>query len=227
MKPTINVAEAVAPDGATFRLCSHDGEFFLYMNERQVMSTTMTHSELLLADLGCDFRDGRENPRVLIGGLGLGFSLRRCLELTGSDARIEVAELLPEIIGWNRECLAGLNDGILADRRTRVIEGDVYLLIKVAAKKASPYDAILLDVDDGPSSLLQPGNARIYRREGLQTIKRALTSGGRVAFWAATAEPGLLRDLRQTGFTVEELAVAKHPRAKQKRHRIYLAEKRD
>ena len=101
MKPTINVAEAVAPDGATFRLCSHDGEFFLYMNERQVMSTTMTHSELLLADLGCDFRDGRKNPRILIGGLGLGFSLRRCLELGGSDARIEVAELLPEIIVWN------------------------------------------------------------------------------------------------------------------------------
>lgn len=227
MKPTINIAETVAPDGATFRLCSHDGEFFLYMNERQVMSTTMTHSELRLADLGCDFRDSRKNPRILIGGLGLGFSLRRCLELTQHAATIEVAELLPEIITWNRECLSGLNDEILADQRTQIIEGDVYPLIEAAARKAPRYDAILLDVDDGPSSLLQPRNAQIYRREGLRTINRALTTGGRVAFWAATTEPGLQRDLRQTGFNVEEIPVAKHPRAKQQRHRIYLAERRD
>lgn len=227
MKPTINCAETVAPDGATFRLCSHDGEFFLYMNERQVMSTTMTQSELQLAEFGCDFRDGRKKPRVLIGGLGLGFSLRRCLELTDAGACIEVAELVPEIIRWNKELLAGLNDGILADPRTTIIEGDVYPLIRIAAKKAPRYDAILLDVDDGPSSLLQPKNARIYNREGLQTIKRALTSGGRVGFWAATSEPGLQRDLLRSGFHVEEHAVAKHSRAKQKRHRIYLAERRD
>ena len=228
MKPTINIAETTAPDGAVFRLVGHDGEFFLYMNDRQVMSTTMTHSELLLADGGCNFRDQRRNPRVLIGGLGLGFSLRRSLEITGDQAVIEVAELLPEIIQWNRESLDGYNDAILADPRTRIVETDVYDLILAAAGKKGPrYDAILLDVDDGPSSLLQPRNARIYGRAGLQVIKRALTSGGRVAFWSATVEPGLLRDLRRTGFSVEELQVAKHPRAKRKEHRIYLAERRD
>lgn len=227
MKPTINIAETLAPDGAVFRLCSHDGEFFLYMNDRQVMSTTMTHSEQLLADLVCDFGNGRKNPKILIGGLGLGFSLARCLEITGIDATIEVAELLPEIIRWNHECLSGLNDHLLADQRTKIIEGDVYQLIQAAAKKAPRYDGILLDVDDGPTSLLQPRNAQIYRREGLRTINRALTSGGRVGFWAATSEPGLLRDLKQTGFKVEEIPVAKHPRAKQQRHRIYLAERRD
>ena len=227
MKPTINVAETVAPDGATFRLCRHDGEFFLYMNDRQVMSTTMTHSELMLANAGCTFGDHRENPRVLIGGLGLGFSLRRCLEITGRSAQIEVAELLPEIIRWNRECLEGLNDKIFGDPRTCLIEGDVFASIAQAAKKAPRYDAILLDVDDGPTSLLQPRNAQIYRPDGLQTIKRALTTGGRVAIWAATVEPGLERNLRRTGFSVEEIAVAKHPRAKQQRHRIYLAERLD
>jgi spermidine synthase len=227
MKPTINLAETTAPDGAVFRLCSHDGEFYLYMNERQVMSSTMTHSELLLADLGCQFRDQRKNPRILIGGLGLGYSLRRCLEITASQAVIQVAELLPEIVDWNRKHLAGLNDAILADPRTQIIEGDVFTMIEAAARKAPRYDAILLDVDDGPTSLLQKGNARIYRRDGLKTINRALTSGGRVAFWTATSEPGLQRDLRQIGFQVEELAVAKHPRARQQRHRIYLAERRD
>lgn len=228
MKPTVNVAETTAPDGAVFRLVSHDGEFYLYMDERQVMSTALTHSELLLADGGCDFADGRQNPRVLIGGLGLGFSLRRCLEITGPGATVEVAELLPEIIRWNHECLDGLNDVILADPRTKIVEADVHALIQAASEKgAARYDAILLDVDDGPSSLLQPHNARIYSRQGLQLLHRALTSRGRAAFWAATREPGLLRDLKQAGFTVEELAVGKHPRAKQQNHRIYLAQRRD
>lgn len=226
MKPTINIAQTTAPDGAVFRLVGHDGEFFLYMNDRQVMSTTLIHSELLLADEACAFRDQRKNPRLLIGGLGLGFSLRRCLEITGDKAVVEVAELLPQIIEWNRECLDGLNDEVLADARTRIVEGDVYERI-AAAGKGKRYDAILLDVDDGPSSLLQPLNARIYRRQGLQAIKRALTPGGRVAFWAATVEPGLLRDLRSLGFAVEETAVGRHPRAKRQAHRIYLAERRD
>lgn len=228
MKPTTNIAQTTAPDGAVFRLVGHDGEFYLYMNDRQVMSTTLTHSELLLADGGCDFRDKRQNPRVLIGGLGLGFSLRRSLEITGEKAIIEVAELLPEIIEWNHECLDGCNDDILADPRSHIVKGDVYdLIIRAADKKGPLYDAILLDVDDGPSSLLQPRNARIYDRGGLQVIKRALSPGGRVAFWSAGVEAGLLRDLRRSGFAVEELEVAKHPRAKRRDHRIYLAEKRD
>ena len=228
MKPTTNIAQTTAPDGAVFRLVGHDGEFYLYMNDRQVMSTTLTHSELLLADGGCRFRDKRRHPRVLIGGLGLGFSLRRSLEITGEKAVVEVAELLPEIIEWNRECLDGYNDDILADPRTRIVQADVYDLIHAASgKNGARYDAILLDVDDGPSSLLQPRNARIYDRSGLQVIKRALSPGGRVAFWSAGIEAGLLRDLRRGGFAVEELEVAKHPRAKRREHRIYLAEKRD
>ena len=227
MRPTTKIAETVAPDGTTFRLYTHDGEFYLYMEERQVMSTTLTHSELLLADIGCDFGDSRENPRILIGGLGLGYSLRRCLELTGGGAIIEVAELLPEIVRWNRECLDGLNDALLNDSRTRIVEGDVYSCIRDVAQSSSLYDAILLDVDDGPSSLIQPQNVQIYRHEGLLAIKRALNPGGRVAFWTAITEPGLLRDLRRAGFKAEEIAVAKHPRAKRKNHCIYLAERRD
>ncbi len=227
MKPTLNLAETTAPDGAVFRLVSHDGEFFLYLNDRQVMSTTLTHSELLLADGGCTFADRRKAPRVLIGGLGLGFSLRRCLEITDPAAHLDVAELLPEVIRWNRELLNGLNDDILADPRTHLIQDDVYALIEAAANKSPRYDAILLDVDDGPSSLLQRRNARIYRRDGLKIIRRALTPKGRVTFWSATVEPALLRDLKQTGFNVEEIPVAKHPRAKQRHHRIYLAERKD
>lgn len=228
MKPTVNVAETTAPDGAVFRLVSHDGEFFLYLNDRQVMSTTLTHSELLLADRGCDFRDNRKAPRVLIGGLGLGFSLRRTLEITDANSTVEVAELLPEIIDWNRDKLNGLNDDIIADPRTKIIHEDVYKLIENAtAKKAPRYDSILLDVDDGPSSLLQPHNAQIYQSAGINLIKRALTPRGIVAFWSATVEPTLLKNLRRANFDVEEIPVANHPRAKQRPHRIYLAERKD
>jgi spermidine synthase len=227
MRPTTKIAETATPDGTTFRLYAHDGEFFLYMEDRQVMSTTLTHSELLLADIGCDFRDRKKNPRILIGGLGLGYSLRRCLELTGSGSIIEVAELLPEIVRWNRECLDGLNDELLNDPRTRIVEDDVYACIRDAAESSSCYDAILLDVDDGPSSLIQSQNVQIYRHEGLLAIKRALNPGGRAAFWTAIAEPGLLRDLRRAGFRTEEISVAKHPRARRKNHCIYLAERRD
>jgi len=157
----------------------------------------------------------------------LGYSLRRCLEITGKRSIIEVAELLPEIVRWNRECLGGLNDEVLDDPRTVIVEGDVHSCISEAAKNSSRYDAILLDVDDGPSSLIQSQNAQIYRHEGLLAIKRALNPGGRAAFWTATEEPGLLRDLRRAGFGTEEIPVAKHPRARRENHRVYLAERRD
>lgn len=227
MKPTTKVAETTAPDGAVFALYEHDGQFYLYMNTRQVMSTTLTHSELLLADIGCALAKPKRRPRVLIGGLGLGYSLRRTLELTGPGACVEVAELLPEIGRWNRECLGGLNDDILADPRTRIVIGDVYDLIRSAAEGAAKYDCILLDVDDGPGSLIQPQNAQLYSLDGLAVLKRALHPGGRIAFWAAAEEKRLLKSLRRAGFHAEETACAKHPRAKRKDHRIYLAERRD
>jgi spermidine synthase len=226
MKPTTKIAEMTAPDGAKFLLYGHDGEFMLYMNQRQIMTTGLTHSEQILADVGCAFRDKRKNPRVLIGGLGLGFSLRRCLEITGSGSEIEVAELLPEIIRWNRECMDGYNDEVLADARTKVVEADVFDRIEAAARKGPRYDAILLDVDDGPSALIQPGNSRIYGRRGLETLKGALNPGGRAVFWAAESEPGLMRDLEKVDFSVDEFAVAKHARAKRREHRIYLAERK-
>ncbi len=149
MKPTTRVAETAAPDGAQFVLLKHDGEFLLYMDDRQIMTTTLTHSELLLADIGCAFKRPRKGPRILIGGLGLGFSLRRALEITDSAAQVVVAELLPEIVRWNKELLDGLNDQILTDPRTEVVQEDVFKLIDRAAKKGPRFDAILLDVDDG------------------------------------------------------------------------------
>ncbi len=225
MKPTEKIAETIAPDGAVFALYKHDGKFMLYMNQRQVMSTMLTHSELMLADIGCGHLQPHQKARVLIGGLGLSFSLRRALELTGPGAAVIVAELLPEIVRWNREHLDGLNDEILADPRTRIVQDDVYNLILKAATKGPTYESILLDVDDGPSSLIQPQNGQIYSGAGLELLKAALSPGGRAAIWAAEAEPQLLKALRRAGFRSEEIPCAKHINAKRQNHRIYLAER--
>ena len=224
MKPTTLVAEATAPDGAHFQLYKHDRQFYLNADGRQVMSTNLIHSERLLADLGCRFEPPIRRPRVLIGGLGLGFSLRRALEITGVGARVEVAELLPDVIRWNREELDGLNDDILADPRTEIFEGDVFTRISQAAKPENPtYDAILLDVDDGPTSLIQKGNWQLYDRSGLATIQAALSALGRRASWAASVEPKLRRSLRKASCLTEEVEVAKHPRATREEQRIYVA----
>lgn len=226
MKPTVKVAETIAPDGAVFGLYKHDGQFMLYMNQRQVMSTILTHSELMLADIGCSHIKPHQKARVLIGGLGLGYSLRRALEMTGADAKIIVAELLPEVVRWNHEHLDGLNDKILADSRTQIAQGDVYELILKAATKGPTYESILLDVDDGPSSLIQPQNGQLYNGSGLDLLKAALSPNGRAAIWAAESEPRLLKAIRKAGFNGEEIACAKHANAKRQHHRIYLAERR-
>jgi spermidine synthase len=226
MKPTTPVADTRAPDGAHFRLIEHDGDYYLYMNDRQVMSTRLSYSERMLADIGCDFSDGRKKARILVGGFGLGFSLRRALELTGPESTCEVAELLPEIVRWNRDLMNGYNDDILSDERTLVTIGDVYDCIRKAGEGGEKYDAILLDVDDGPSSLLQPQNQQLYQPDGLSLLKRSLAPGGRIAFWAVEKDPRLFRSLKKAKFWVDAFPVAKHERAKRKEHVIYLAERR-
>ncbi len=223
MKPIHNLAETRTPDGSRFTLHEHDGDYFLKLNGDQLMSSGWTASELLLADEACRFRTRAKVPRVLVGGLGLGFSLRRVLELVGPKAEVCVAELLPEVVAWNREFLGDVNGALLEDERVEVYTGDVYDCI--ARRGAAHYDAILLDVDNGPTSLVQPANWRLYDRRGLAGIHDSLKPGGRVAFWAADAEPGFLRQLRKAGFEAEEIPAKTHQRAKRAAHRIYTGER--
>jgi hypothetical protein len=221
VKPFRNLAQTRTPDGSQLTLHEHDGEYFLKLNGRQLMSTTATASELLLAELPCDGLRGRADTRVLIGGLGLGFSLQRVLELVGRHARIEVAELLPEVVAWNRELLRHVNGALLQDRRVEVITGDVYDVIRKAGPAA--YDAILLDVDNGPTSMVQSKNVRIYDRRGLGIIASALKPGGKVSFWSAVPEPNFLPRLAAAGLPAEAFPAKSHERAKRAAHVIYLA----
>lgn len=221
MIPFRNLAQTRTPDGSVFSLHEHDGEFFLKLNGRQLMSTTSTSSELLLADLPCEGLRGRTDVCVLIGGLGLGFSLLRVLELVGQHASVQVAELLPEVVAWNREFLGAFNGPLLNDPRVKILVDDVFKIIRRAP--AASYDAILLDVDNGPTSFVQKKNSRLYDPQGFRIIARALKPGGRVAFWSANPEPGFLQSLARAGFKAEAIPAKAHERAKRAAHVIYLA----
>lgn len=223
MIPTKNLGETRTPDGSRFSLHEHDGEYSLKLNGGQLMSSVWTVSELALADEACRWGKKIKAPRVLIGGLGFGFSLKRVLELVGPKAVVTVAELLPEVIAWNREFLEEVNGQLLDDHRVRVFTGDVFHCIAKAGP--SQFNAILLDVDNGPTAFVQPANFRLYDPAGLATIHNSLKPGGRVSFWAADPEPRFPKQLRKAGFAVEEIPAKAHERAKRAAHRIYTGQR--
>lgn len=227
MKPTVTLAETRTPDGSKFSLHEHDGDFFLKMNGLQLMSSTWTLSERLLADHACPNGEAADSARVLIGGMGLGYSLKRVLELVGDNGDAVVAELLPEVVQWNREFLYEVNGKLMDDPRSTIFQGDVYDCIREAAEgKQKKWDAILLDTDNGPTSLVQPQNKRMYGKKGFAMIRDSLAPGGRVAFWAAAEEPGFEKRLKRDGFVKTERHVIKaHERAKKAIHRVYVGQR--
>jgi spermidine synthase len=229
VKPYVQLAEARLRDGTVFSLHTHDGKFYLKNDRRELMSTALTYSEQLLAELGCaDLLEGLpsrpKHPRVLIGGLGMGFTLKRTLELVGRPATVEVAELVPEIIEWNRTFLAEHNGPILGDERTKIHRGDLFDCL--AERGKAGYDAILIDIDDGPDMLITQGNARLYSPGFLARIRDALAPGGCVAYWLALPNADFVKGLNKAGFTVEEHLAKPHANSKKPRHRIYVARRR-
>ncbi|MEM7011003.1 MAG: spermine synthase [Verrucomicrobiota bacterium] len=223
MIPTVTIAETRMPDGTRYSLHEHDGVYSIRFNGEPLMSSSWTNSELLLADEGCRFKKLVKAPRVLIGGLGLGFSLRRVLELVGPRAQVCVAELLQEAIEWNREHLGHVNGQLLDDPRVEVYAGDVFDCIQ--ERGDSHYNSILLDTDNGPTALVQPANSRLYDPRGLNMIYSSLKPGGRVSFWASDPEPKFPKQLRKAGFDVEEISAKAYEKAKRAAHRIYTGEK--
>ncbi|MBN8831472.1 MAG: spermidine synthase [Sphingomonadales bacterium] len=216
------IGTAVVPGGVELRLYRRGTDFMIVLDRNELMSTRMNGSEIALAEMSCERLAGRKTPHLLIGGYGMGFTLRAALARLGPAARVTVAELVPEIIEWARGPMADVAAGCLDDPRVRLVLDDVSETI--AAASAS-YDAILLDVDNGPDGLVRDENDRLYSPSGLAAARRALTPGGVLAIWSAAPDNAFARRLGQAGFAVEEVAVRARTNGKGPRHVIWFARK--
>lgn len=194
------VGTAAVPDGDPLRLFRRGDEFTIAMGGNELMSSRMSGSEEALAEMSCDRLHHDAIPHLLIGGYGMGFTLRTALARLGADARITVAELVPAIIDWARGPMTSMTAGCLDDPRVEIQLTDVAQVISTATRR---YDAILLDVDNGPGFLIHVQNARVYAAEWLRTASERLTPGGVLVIWSEDAAPELARALAGLGVLTE------------------------
>lgn len=223
MTPMELIGTAQVPGGQELRLFRRGRDFMILLDRNELMSSRMSGSEEALAVMSCERLEQRPAPHMLIGGYGMGFTLRSALAALGADAQLTVAELVPEIIQWARGPMVDLAAGCLDDPRVRLIEADV---VGVIADGNSTYDAILLDVDNGPDGLTRNGNDRLYSMKGLAAAKAALKPGGILAVWSAAPDTAFAKRLSSAGFSVEEAAVRARSNGKGPRHVIWFANKR-
>ncbi len=220
MLPWVELGRAKVPGGDEFRLMQRGDEFTIFVGTIGLMGSRQSGSEEVLARVAAERVGKRPKARVLIGGLGMGFTLRAALGLFGADAEIVVAELVPEIAGaWASGPLAFLHGKSLDDPRLTLKVGDVG---NVMAGDAAKFDAILLDVDNGPEGLSRPGNDRLYSAGGISAAKAALRPGGMLAIWSVAPDPKFTKRLGQSGMKVEELKARAHG-GKGARHVIWVA----
>ena len=205
------------PGGGEMRLVRRGTDWFIMLGSEELMSSRMSGSEEALGTMACD-RIGTD-ARVLIGGYGMGFTLRAVLGRLGPTAQVTVAELVPAVIAWAKGPMAAFAAGCLDDPRVRVVEDDVGAVI---ARGAGAWDAILLDVDNGPDGLTRKGNDRLYSEAGLAAARAALRPGGVLAVWSAAADPAFAKALERAGLDVDEVVVRARASGKGARHVIWF-----
>jgi spermidine synthase len=220
MKRTIKIASALTPDGNEMGLYKHDCDFSIRVNGQDLMNSRQHESERDLARLGCAHLVDQGAPVVLIGGLGMGYTLRQTLEMLGPRARVAVSELMNAVVEWNREFLGELNDHPLKDERVEVIMGDVVDLITSSSGR---FDAILLDVDNGPAALTDSGNRRLYGNEGIMACRRALREDGCLAVWSAGQSNEFEELLINCDFNVRRFPVNSHKGSKTRSRFVWIA----
>ncbi|ARN81530.1 spermidine synthase [Methylocystis bryophila] len=211
--------------GGELRLMRRGDEFSIRLGANELMNSRLSWSEEALATLSLERIKSRPAPRVLIGGLGMGFTLRAALAALGPQARVIVAELVPAVVAWARGPMAELHGGSLADPRVHIEEGDVARLIRSAASR---YDAILLDVDNGPEGLTRDANDGLYTKAGLNAARAALNPGGVFAVWSSSGpDEAFKHRLRQAGFGVEEIRARARGGRGGARHIVWIATRGD
>ena len=219
MLPWVHLDTAKVPGGDELKLMRRGGEFSIMAGSITLMNSRMSGSEIVLAELACDRLRGRRNCAMLIGGYGMGFTLRAALSALGRDAKVTVAELVPEVVEWARGPMAEITAGCLDDPRVSIRNADVG---EVIASSRGRFDAILLDVDNGPDGLSRAANDRLYTPHGLQAARNALRPKGLLAVWSAAPNKAFHRRLGQAGFAVEEVQ-ARANKGRGARHIVWIA----
>ena len=221
MIPWILLDSAPVPGGSSaLRLLRRGTEFSIRLGRDELMNSRLSGSEEALATLACERVRARKAPRLLIGGLGMGFTLRAALASLGPDARVTVAELVPAVVKWARGPMIEVFGDSLADPRVSIHESDVGQLIRSGP---ATFDAILLDVDNGPEGLTRDSNDVLYDLQGLRAAGTALRSGGVLAVWAARPDPKFAQRLRTAGFDVDEVRVRANKSRAGAKHTIWIA----
>lgn len=223
MRPWETLGETTTPDGTTLTLTRHATEYVILANGKSLMSSRMHGSEEALATLALRRARLLEQPCVLVGGLGMGFTLRATLDLLPPSAIVVIGELVPAVVDWNRGPLGALASHPLKDTRVRVAMGDVAVTLR---SSLSRFDAILLDVDNGPSAFTESGNAALYDNQGVAAAKGALTRDGVLAVWSAWEDRKFEQRLRYAGFSVQVERVRARLKKGGPRHTIFLADRR-
>lgn len=224
MKPTILLGTAKIPnDGGELKLTQRDGDFAIQLAgvHGELMASRMHSSEDALAELGCAHLRNVENAKVLVGGMGMGFTLAAALQAVTASSEVVVAELVPEIIEWNKGPLGECAGRPLEDNRTNVYLGDV---AEQFMNQPAWYDAILLDVDNGPEAFTHDDNSELYSMQSLTAIRATLRPQGVLAVWSAWHDPGFTKKLKKANFKVSYKTVRAH-KGKGSKHTIYLAQK--
>ena len=223
MIPWLQIDSTRVPGaGVELRLMRRGAEFSMMLGPNELMNSRLSGSEEALATLACKRIAKVRQPHVLIGGLGMGFTLRAALKVLGSEARIVVAELLPAVIAWARGPMADLFGDSLGDSRTSIRHADV---IDVIRSSASAFDAVLLDVDNGPEGLTRQANDALYDLRGLKAIRRALRPHGVLAVWSSGPNASFSKRLRSAGFEVNEVGVRATTKRSGAHHVIWFATK--
>lgn len=207
MLPWIHLDTAAVPGGGELKLMKRGSEFSIMAGSNTLMNSRMFGSEVALARLACEHLRPRHNASLLIGGYGMGFTLRAALAQARADTQMTVVELVPAVLQWAAGPMAALTADGLSDPRVTTHQGDVADVIAAARAR---FDAILLDVDNGPDGLGRTANDRLYGLQGLQAARRALKAGGLLAVWSAAPDARFAGRLQQAGFTVTEIKSRAH-----------------
>lgn len=221
MLPWIQLDSATIPgEGGELRLKQRGGEFSIMLGSNELMNSRLSGSEEALATLAYERIKSLKHPKVLIGGLGMGFTLRAALAVLPADAEVVVAELVPAVVAWARGPMADVFKGCLDDPRVLIQQDDVGEVIHSAS---ASFDAILLDVDNGPDGLTRKSNDRLYDFNGIRASRDALRPGGVLAVWSSAPDPGFTRRLRDSGFSVDAVNTRANGKRGGARHVIWLA----